>query len=406
MAGVRPRVWLLLAAVLPALLLGAAPARADVAPWRAAEDVRDALFGAQTELILGTPQSAEREVQRARAAYRGELRDRIEAEAPQADAALRRALHAAGEAAVSRDARALAAARGQARGAIFQGAFAVTVDAARRGDAQTARAWLLIREFRTATRFTRPGANATLALEQLAAHRTSGAAAGQAAAKDLLDAYQARLRELLGEADRAAERGLRVRWAEAASQAAAYWPILGGRYTADRGAEAAAATTRSFGAAARAAQAADTAGYTAARAAADRALAGFTAAPLTGDEAQRRAQQLLRFLALVPVEYGRGVKGDRVTLDFEVQEAIAFRTGAAAAFADLQSVLARRNAARATQAGAEMERLRGVLQQAIDRREGVMPADDVQALAARAEDGLKASMPMTGSSRATSPTTT
>jgi high-affinity iron transporter len=388
------RDWTTLCGVaLAALLLGAAPAQAEVAPWRAAEGVRDALFDAQTELILGTPQSAERKVQRARAAYRGELRRRIRREAPEADAVLRRALRAAEKAAAGRDARALASARGQARGAVFQGAITVTVDAAKRGDAQTARAWLLIREFRTATRFTRPGANATLALDRLAAHRMSGEAASQAVAKDLLDAYQARMRELLGGADRAAERGLKVRWAEAAAQGAAYWPILAARYTADRGQPAAETAARAFGDVAEAARSADAKAYGAARRDVDGAVAGFTAAPLTGDEAARRAQQLLRFLALVPVEYGRGVKGDRVTLDFEVQEAIAFRTGAAAAFADLQSVLAKRNPARTTQAGADIERLRAALQQAIDKRQGVMRADDLKAIATRTEDGLKASMP-------------
>jgi high-affinity iron transporter len=387
------RRLLALAPALLALALGAAPARADVAPWRAAEGLRSALFDAQTELILGTPQSAASKVDRARAAYRGELRQRMREEAPAADAALRKALRAASRAASAGDDRALAAARGAARGAVLNGAFTVTVDAARRGDARTARAWLLIREFRTATRFTRPGANATLALDRLAERRLAPAAAAQAVAKDLLDAYQARLRELLGAADQAAERGLRVRWAEAAAQGAAYWPILADRYRADRGAAAARGAADAFAAVAARAQRSDAADYRAARAAADRAVAGFTAAPLTGSEAARRAQQLLRFLALVPVEYGRGVKGDRVTLDFEVQEAIAFRTGAAAAFADLQSVLAKRDAGRTSAAGADLEKLRAALQQAIDRRQGVMPANGLKAIATHAEDALKASMP-------------
>src|SRR4051794_23134130 len=118
-----PCVPLVLALALLAPALGPVPARADVAPWRAAEGVRSALFEAQTELILDTPQTARRQVERARAAYSGELRTRIRAEAPDADAALRTALRAAGRAAAADDDRALAAARGQARGAIFRGAF-------------------------------------------------------------------------------------------------------------------------------------------------------------------------------------------------------------------------------------------------------------------------------------------
>ena len=72
--------------------------------------------------------------------------------------------------------------------------------------------------------------------------------------------------------------------------------------------------------------------------AAERALEGFRAAPLS-EEQLRRAGQLERFLRLVPIEYGRGVKDGRVALDFEIQEAITFRDGAAGAFRDLEPVL-------------------------------------------------------------------
>ena len=75
----------------------------------------------------------------------------------------------------------------------------------------------------------------------------------------------------------------------------------------------------------------------------DRMLEGFRAAPLSEEEILRRAGQLERFLRLVPIEYGRGVKDGRVTADFEIQEAITFRDGAASAFKDLEPVLLRRN---------------------------------------------------------------
>ncbi len=78
-------------------------------------------------------------------------------------------------------------------------------------------------------------------------------------------------------------------------------------------------------------------------------LEGFRAAPLAPEEEARRAGQFLRFLALVPIEYGRGVADGRVTLAFEVQEAITFNDGARQAFADLESELAARDADAATQ---------------------------------------------------------
>ena len=59
----------------------------------------------------------------------------------------------------------------------------------------------------------------------------------------------------------------------------------------------------------------------------------------------------------MPVEYGRGVKGTTVHLDFEIQEAVAFRTGAAAAFADLRDQLAKRDKARTDAAAAGIDRL-------------------------------------------------
>ena len=46
-----------------------------------------------------------------------------------------------------------------------------------------------------------------------------------------------------------------------------------------------------------------------------------------------------------PVEYGRGVKDDQGHRDFEIQEAVAFRTGAVGAFADLRDQLAKRDRA-------------------------------------------------------------
>ena len=88
----------------------------------------------------------------------------------------------------------------------------------------------------------------------------------------------------------------------------------------------------------------DAAAYGTAREAVDEVLHGFRAAPLSREEEVRRAGQFLRFLALVPVEYGRGVADGKVTVPFEIQEAVTFRDGAAQAFADLESVLTERDA--------------------------------------------------------------
>ena len=87
------------------------------------------------------------------------------------------------------------------------------------------------------------------------------------------------------------------------------------------------------------------------------ALEGFRAAPLSEAEMLRRAGQVERFLQLVPIEYGRGVRDGKVAVDFEIQEAITFRDGAEAAYADIAPVLLARNRAGARSVQATMVRL-------------------------------------------------
>ncbi|HKG02067.1 MAG TPA: FTR1 family protein, partial [Conexibacter sp.] len=233
----------------------------------------------------------------------------------------------------------------------------------------------------------------TIAVRRLGERKLDPRRAHDAVAKDLLDAYQARLRELLDDAARGNERALPERRAEGAAQAAGYFAILAPRYRQDRGAAALAGAQKTFATLADAARTGERAAFERAHADAVASLEGFTAAPFTDEEAARRAQQLLRFLALVPVEYGRGTKDDRVTLDFEIQEAAAFQTGSEAAFADLESLLAKRDTARTEQVDSELAQLGALIEQATRRTTGVATAEEVEQRATRIEDGLDATMP-------------
>ncbi|MCS7070282.1 MAG: FTR1 family protein, partial [Anaerolinea sp.] len=78
------------------------------------------------------------------------------------------------------------------------------------------------------------------------------------------------------------------------------------------------------------------------RAQIDALMTDFRAAPLSEAELARRTGQMLRFLALVTIEYSRGVRpeGGVITADIEIQEAITFLQGAASAYADLQPTIA------------------------------------------------------------------
>ena len=301
----------------------------------------------------------------------------IRRQAPESARRAERALGAAARAARAGDSPGLAAARGEAWTAILDGGYRLSVAAARDGRVKQARAWLLLREFRPPTRFTRAGADATLALDALASGRISPAkAAGQIRA-DLLDTYQALLGTALDRLDEAATLGYRAKAAGSAALAGGYFAILRPSLVQQLGQGRSRAATRAFDGLVAAALASDRPRLARVRARVDAGLEGFRAAPLAEDEAARRAGQILRFLSLVPIEYDRGVEDGRVTIDFEIQEAITFRAGAAQAFRDLQPALARIDSAGTARFEELLDEL-GVTLAAAARGERVAEPDSVE----------------------------
>jgi high-affinity iron transporter len=365
------------ALVLLAGLAGAADhaVAATPPPWKAGAQVREALFDAQQALLLGE-RGKPAAVARAQRAYESGLAGSIRHADPVAHRDVVAGLRAARTA---DDGIALAAARGSVQAALYRGAAAVTYAAVAAGDAQTARAWLLLREFRTPTRYTRPGADATVALRELGRGRISPGRARLTVVKDLLDSTQGEARERLEEIGRLGERGFAAHRAELAAQVAGAWPLLAERYRAERGAQA----ERDAEAAVRQLRAAalrdDDAAVEVARADVARRLSGFTAAPFTAEEQARRANQLAKFVSLIPVEYDHGVEGKRVTVAFEIQEGLAFSTAAQAAFADLQGTLARIDARRTADVETRLKALDGVLRGAQKNPLGVPEVGTVKA---------------------------
>ena len=301
-SGIRPRAAAAVATLVAAVAVFAFPAPAGAtAPWKAAEQVRSSLFEAQTALLLDAAGSSEAE----------------------------------------RAQKKLAAIRGRITAALRQGAFAAATAATKRGDVRLARNWLLVRDFRAATRFTRPGVDATVALDALATGEIDSAEAVTQVRKDLLDAYQARLADYLEEAASELERGFGPAAAESAALVRGYWLILAPEYEAQRGGAARRAADRDFAALERAAISGSDSRFAGAREAIESDLDGFVAAPFTPEEEARRAVQLTRFLDLVPIEYDDGTDDGQVTIPFELQEAVAFVDGAADALADLEGRLDR-----------------------------------------------------------------
>ncbi len=276
------------------------------------------------------------------------------------------------------DNAALAAAQARVWTALVHAGLLGAVADARRGDAAAARHWLLVREYRPPTRFTRASTDATLAVARLARGDLKPAAAARAVRADLLDTYEARLRTTLQSARAAARRGFDVRLVEAASLARGYARILAGSYRSQRGPQASARLDAALAQLERRALAGDRTGVASAVGAVERQLEGFRAAPLAPAEQARRAGQLDRFLRLVPIEYDRGVEGSRVTVPFEIQEAISFRAAAEAALADIAPTLLQRDAT----ATRELTVIVASLGNALDNAAGgraVAPAEQVSA---------------------------
>jgi high-affinity iron transporter len=327
-----------LVAVLAAALVAAAPGgAAPDSAWGAAAQARQELSGVGSFLVLGDDAAARAALERSApsvlAALAGERRA---ADAALADA---RSAVAAG------DERAVATATTTLSGLLLATAYRETLAAVRRGNLGAARGWLLVREYRPPTRFTRAPADATVALASLEQRRIGRKAALAEVRTDLLDTYDALFRDALDRAGDAAGRGFAVRTAQSAALADSYWRIVEGAYRSQRGAVAARRASAAMASLTKAAANGNADGVTAAGARVEQTLAGFRAAPLEPAELLRRAGQVDRFLQLVPIEYGRGVSDGRVTLAFEIQEAVTFRDGAASALRDVEPTLAARDAA-------------------------------------------------------------
>jgi high-affinity iron transporter len=358
-------VFAVAAAVFAAsLVLAASASSADTPPWQAAANVHQALSDAQADLVLGDAAAA-----RARLAATESDVERLLGASPTAATAFARAEHGA----ATGDEPALAAARSELWTAILAKAFAETTRAAKRGDVATARSWLLVREFRPPTRFSRASDDATIALGRLQADTLTPRAAVAAVRHDLLDTYDYRLRTALADLRDAQGLGYRASTAEHATLARGYWSIVEPVYRAQRGRANAASMSAAFAAIAIAADRGQLASSSLRRV--ERGLEGFRAAPLREDELVRRAGQLDRFLQLVPIEYGRGVANGRVTLDFEIQEAVTFRDGAETAYEDLLPTLMAVDARAARKLGAHLGDLGTAL---ADASRGTAVADPQQ----------------------------
>lgn len=334
---------------------------AGAPPPETAADIREALFDAQMALN-DSPDAAQDAFTTAKAAYSASFAQSIRGAAPWADKRIQSGFTQAAQALEQGLAPQFAAARAQTWTAVLAGSYTIVAQAILDQDTLTAQAWLPVREFRTTTRFSRPDTSATLALAALSQQKITPAEALLAFNADLLDTYQANLTETLHDLRVVDSQDFAARRAELAALAEGYFLLLSPAYQAQRGDQA--LQTAQIATQALTAAALNGRDLSAPLQSIEEILSGFRAAPLTPAEQSRRAGQLLRYLSLVPIEYKRGVQDGQVLHDFEIQEAITFHAGAYAAFADVQNLLAERNAEITAQVRSQFETLDQQLDQA------------------------------------------
>ncbi|MCB8943241.1 MAG: FTR1 family protein [Ardenticatenaceae bacterium] len=360
--------FFLIFVIIAILGVGIVTAQAEeMQPWQTADSLQDTLFLAQSALLAGDAPAAAEHIAAAQA-IAAAWDDLPPASRERLDEAMMMAATAVAE----ENLNALAVAKGQAQGAIYGGSYLRTRQAIEMGDTPAAQQWLLVRDFRPSTRFSRPGADATLAVRQLTAENLQEIVARLDA--DLLDTYQARLSEHLATA--VDTNIVPNRRAEAAGLAAAYWPIIAPAYGEQQGEQAANRVANQFGDMVTALLAGDETAVASLATDLQTTLQSFRAAPLSPSEEARRAGQLMRFLALVPIEYERGVQGTTVMVDLEIQEAVTFMQGAQAAFADLRLSLDGLDAAKTADLAQQFSTITTHLNDA-NRRENVVPVDQM-----------------------------
>jgi high-affinity iron transporter len=379
------RLALALAAVAVAAAVGVGRATAAPAPppWQSFDALDAALFDAELAATTDDASALAAAATRAAAAA-----NRLAAGFdPSARASASRLRGAAGAVASERSGVGLAVAAASARAAALSGAYETVLAATRAGDLDRARDWLVVREFKPVTRFAHPSAAASVAIASLEDGVVPRARAEQSIRSDLLDTYEALLRSSLADTQDAFRAGLPERAAGSAGTARGYWWILHDAYARQRGEARAAQLDAAFDRVVAAARSGKPAATAAAASAVEDRLLSFRAAPLTSAEQARRAGQLIRYLGLVPIEYARGVANGTVVVPIEIQEAIAFRDGAAVAFGELQSYLAQRNLAATRSVRRTLAELDGQLGDA-ERGAAVADPDAVDRLARTATAAL------------------
>ena len=222
---------------------------------------------------------------------------------------------------------------------LLRGSYDSALTALEAGDSAAASAWLRLREYRQATKFSLVDNPAAQAIARLQSGSGNLDEVVTTVSNDLRDAYTFRLRDALSKLKDAAAQNFSVRSADWSARINGYFGILQTDFSSKRGESETSAVQSQLSALQRAALAGDLETVSRLDDQIKAALANYEPVALTADDIAKRAQLLYLFIDLTQVEYGRGVQNGQVTIAIEMQEATTFRNQAAALAEELRPIM-------------------------------------------------------------------
>ena len=161
----KPIRWFVGLILACALVLFALPvvAQSDT-PQANAEQIRQALFTAQSKLLLGDQVAAVNAMADAYNGYQASLQPIFSKEVPDIATVLDKAFKQASNAVQANDQLRFAITRGTIWTNFLNASSQLTIQAVKANDGKLASQWLLLCEFTSSTKFSRPNADATKAL--------------------------------------------------------------------------------------------------------------------------------------------------------------------------------------------------------------------------------------------------
>ncbi len=333
--------------------------------WQAGTAIHDHLFEAQQALYGADTETASAEIEAAALLYQQAIQPNLQASVPAAESVVREAFASAQTAAAAGDAPAFAYASGEIWTNLLRGSYEATLNALQAGDGETASAWLRLREYRQATKFSLVDDPAAQAIARL--QGSAGQESGNldevlvTVSNDLRDAYTFRLRDALAKLEDAAAQNFTVRSADWAARIGGYFSILEPDFLSKRGEAETDALRQQIADLQTAALENDLTTVAALDDAIMTMLSNYEPVALTAEEIGRRAQLLYLFIDLTQVEYGRGVSDGQITIPIEVQEAITFRSQAAALTEELRPIMNVNDSAAADQLAEALDAMKTLI---------------------------------------------